>query len=193
MDHTENMEEIIKVKAVELFSQKGFDGTTIREIARAAKCSLPMLYYYYNSKKELYEKIVYNEYMELIKKLNNAIPKGLSFEEMHFMLVKQMKEMDRYEKAIAKLSLKVLLGFEGSPEIREKLLRWSSGKLIRTRDKFIQSSNLSKDQNMLELFISIVVRVIENMEQKIFLFDEEISDEQIRKELNFIKRCMEKD
>jgi len=43
----------IKIKqiAVEHFNNSGYHGSTIRNIAKEAGCSLPMVYYYYKSKK----------------------------------------------------------------------------------------------------------------------------------------------
>jgi AcrR family transcriptional regulator len=46
------LKEKIMVKAVELFSEKGYYGTSIREIANAVECSLPMLYYYFKNKND---------------------------------------------------------------------------------------------------------------------------------------------
>jgi AcrR family transcriptional regulator len=42
-------ERILK-ESVRLFSEKGYHGASMRDIAAAAECSLPMLYYYYKSK-----------------------------------------------------------------------------------------------------------------------------------------------
>lgn len=45
-------EEILRL-ALEIFSQEGYRGTSLREVARAAKLSLPGLMHYFNSKEEL--------------------------------------------------------------------------------------------------------------------------------------------
>ena len=50
-----DMRERIKEVAVEHFDRNGYHGTTIRNIAEDVDCSLPMIYYYYNSKKELFD------------------------------------------------------------------------------------------------------------------------------------------
>jgi AcrR family transcriptional regulator len=43
----------IKEVAVNHFNRDGYYGATIRNITRDVNCSLPMVYYYYQSKKRL--------------------------------------------------------------------------------------------------------------------------------------------
>src|SRR5574344_1458632 len=50
-------EKILQV-AIKLFGQKGFDGTSIREICKEASTSLSMISYYWGGKKELYQGII---------------------------------------------------------------------------------------------------------------------------------------
>ena len=63
-----DIRERIKEVAVEHFNSNGYHGTTIRNIARDVNCSLPMIYYYFNSKKELFDEIIKREYFELLKR-----------------------------------------------------------------------------------------------------------------------------
>jgi len=53
-------------KAEELFAAKGYDGTSIREIARAAHVNLAMVSYYFGSKEKLMEAL-FKERMSLMK------------------------------------------------------------------------------------------------------------------------------
>lgn len=50
-------EHIIET-ALQLFSQKGFEGTSIRDIAEKAAVNVAMVNYYFGSKEKLFEKIV---------------------------------------------------------------------------------------------------------------------------------------
>ncbi|RXK85358.1 TetR/AcrR family transcriptional regulator [Filimonas effusa] len=54
---TDKKEHIINT-AIELFAVKGFEGTSIREIAAAAQVNLAMINYYFGSKEKLFESIV---------------------------------------------------------------------------------------------------------------------------------------
>ncbi|MEP6684170.1 MAG: TetR family transcriptional regulator, partial [Parafilimonas sp.] len=41
-----------------LFAEKGFEGTSIREIAEKASVNVAMVNYYFGSKEKLFEKII---------------------------------------------------------------------------------------------------------------------------------------
>ena len=49
----DSREKIVN-SAITLFSRKGFDGASIRQISIESGMSVPMIYYYFNNKKELY-------------------------------------------------------------------------------------------------------------------------------------------
>jgi AcrR family transcriptional regulator len=50
--------ELIISTAMKLFAQKGFEGTSVREIAAGANVNLAMISYYFGSKEKLFEKLV---------------------------------------------------------------------------------------------------------------------------------------
>lgn len=178
-----NIKEAIKRNAVEIFSEKGFHGTSIRDIAKASECSLPMLYYYYNNKNDLFEEVAYNEFIILIERLNASIAPGDSLGDIYYQAIKQRIELNPYDKGIYKLSLKVWLGFDGSKEVRDKLMKWEIDRLERTK-KILRGA--CPNEEILDVVSNIMVRMIENMIEKIILLDEVISDEQIKKEIDYI-------
>lgn len=179
----EGIKNRILTQSIKLFSEKGFHGTTMREISSCAECSLPMLYYYYKNKEELFYELAYKEFVILIEKLNSQVQRGLTLEETYLSAIKQRKELSTYEKAVYKLSLKVWLGFDGHSKVRNDLIDWENGRLERTKKIF---SNVCENKNVLVVFSNTIVRLMENMIEKIILFDEDISDEEIKDEFNFI-------
>lgn len=50
--------EIIIITAIKLFGEKGFEGTSVREIAAGAHVNLAMINYYFGSKEKLFESVV---------------------------------------------------------------------------------------------------------------------------------------
>jgi AcrR family transcriptional regulator len=50
--------EIILDSAIKLFSTKGFEGTSVREIAKEAEVNVAMINYYFLSKEKLFESVV---------------------------------------------------------------------------------------------------------------------------------------
>jgi len=53
-----NKRETIIESAIKLFSIKGFEGTSVREIAAEAGVNVAMINYYFGSKEKLFEKVV---------------------------------------------------------------------------------------------------------------------------------------
>ncbi|OOG72720.1 TetR/AcrR family transcriptional regulator [Flavobacterium sp. A45] len=58
-DFNEKQIQILRV-AETLFAEKGFDGTSIRDIAKEAKINIAMVSYYFGSKEQLLEAIILN-------------------------------------------------------------------------------------------------------------------------------------
>ena len=54
---TDKKEHILN-KAIELFAVKGFEGTSIRDLAAAAEVNVAMINYYFGSKEKLFEALV---------------------------------------------------------------------------------------------------------------------------------------
>lgn len=59
--------------ALECFAETGYHGTTIRQIARAAKLSVPGVYHHYSSKHEILDDISERAMQELIDASGRAI------------------------------------------------------------------------------------------------------------------------
>ena len=52
--------------ALSLFSQKGYEGTSIREIIEGAGVTRPVLYYYFENKEDLFNRLVEVKFGELV-------------------------------------------------------------------------------------------------------------------------------
>ena len=77
--------EIIITTAMNLFGQKGFDGTSVRQIAAGAGVNLAMINYYFGSKEKLFESVV--EYKA-------SFLKGVLEELVNNKLVSQIEKID---------------------------------------------------------------------------------------------------
>lgn len=117
--------------ATEIFSEKGFDGARVDEIALRAKVNKAMLYYYFESKEKLLEEIVkryVNESIELKKsifkdvdvhdeaQLDIVINKMFHFMEnkkdiLRIILVESLKSEDRdvpmFDSLLGSFELKI--------------------------------------------------------------------------------------
>jgi AcrR family transcriptional regulator len=175
-----NAKDRILNNAVRFFSIKGFHGTSMRDIANASECSLPTLYYHYNSKNELFEEIVVNQFLKITDKMNRCINFDVSPEELYFQVLKTRMELKGFDKEVYKMALKVWLGFEGEGRAREQILDWErkrSGANRRFIDKAVDNEHVREDVT------EILINYMENMINRIILLDENIDDDKIRRQI----------
>lgn len=66
MVYKEDKKELIKDVSLYLFSEKGFEATSIRQIAHALNINIAMISYYFGSKENLLEEIIKDK-LEVIK------------------------------------------------------------------------------------------------------------------------------
>lgn len=68
--------QILEV-AESLFAEKGFDGTSIRDIAKEAKINIAMVSYYFGSKERLLESLIFYRTSDLKNQLENLLQEDL--------------------------------------------------------------------------------------------------------------------
>ncbi len=64
--------EAIVNAAIEVFARKGYAGSSIREICRAAGVTKPVLYYYFRSKEHLYQELMIDCFSHSLQTLLHA-------------------------------------------------------------------------------------------------------------------------
>ena len=91
-----NSKEKIISAAIEIFSQKGKHGARMEEIAKKAGVNKSVVYYYHNSKENLYRDVLKKIYFENFKYLFNEFEKIQSEKEDH------IKRIETIIRAISK-------------------------------------------------------------------------------------------
>ncbi|MES2810860.1 MAG: TetR/AcrR family transcriptional regulator [Bacteroidota bacterium] len=76
-DFNDKQIEILLV-AEKLFSEHGFDGTSIRDIAKEASINIAMISYYFGSKEKLLEALIINRISDLRLQMENLFKEDLS-------------------------------------------------------------------------------------------------------------------
>ncbi|PWA04337.1 TetR/AcrR family transcriptional regulator [Flavobacterium psychrotolerans] len=84
-DFNDKQIQILQV-AERLFAEKGFDGTSIRNISKEAKINIAMVSYYFGSKEKLLERLILFRTSDLKMKLENLFKENL----------KPLEKMDRF-------------------------------------------------------------------------------------------------
>jgi AcrR family transcriptional regulator len=75
-DFTEKQIQILEV-AETLFAEKGFDGTSIRDISKIAKINIAMISYYFGSKERLLQSLIVFKTTDLKSQLENLLLEDL--------------------------------------------------------------------------------------------------------------------
>lgn len=108
--------------ATTLFAQKGFDGTSIREICKTANVNLCMISYYWGGKQELYQGIIENllekqiEYSKDFLDLNKN-PYDMSADECKKLLADVMEKfVDFFYTNISSDLIVILLKEQQKPD-----------------------------------------------------------------------------
>jgi AcrR family transcriptional regulator len=75
MSATQRREQLI-VTGRQLFAERGFDATSIEEVAARAKVSKPVVYEHFGGKEGLYAVVVDREVRSLLDRITNALTAG---------------------------------------------------------------------------------------------------------------------
>src|SRR3954454_8180178 len=75
MTGRERREQLVQIGR-SLFAEKGFDGTSIEEIAARANVSKPVVYEHFGGKEGLYAVVVDREMSELLNRLTRVLSAG---------------------------------------------------------------------------------------------------------------------
>ncbi len=99
---SEDTREHIAHAATRLFSKQGFDGTSIRDIAKAAGVTKPVLYYYFENKEDMFVTLIREAYAFFFNRLSEITSNPGDFMErlrettnLYFLLFKDYEDTVR--------------------------------------------------------------------------------------------------
>lgn len=104
--------------ALKLFAERGFDGTTISNVAKEAGVAKGLIYNYFSSKEELVHHIVLNGASEMEGVIAELMAQPTPSEKLRFifnMIRDFMIERFEYQKLTSMMALKV----DSFPELKE--------------------------------------------------------------------------
>ncbi len=116
----------ILLNALQLFSQQGSDGVSIRKIAAAAGVSLAMVHHYFGSKEDLYNACIdsmYDQMVALRPKLTAALAVGGSLEDIAARMVGDAFRFARAHQVAGRLLLRQVVGAGELDKTRQELMQ----------------------------------------------------------------------
>lgn len=180
----QDLREKIKEVAVDHFNSNGYHGTTIRNIAKDVSCSLPMIYYYFNSKKELFDEIIKKDYFALLKR-QAAQVKTDNIIDFYTEFVYELNNLSSHDKKVYRLGIKVYLSFEGDDELMEIMDKWE--KTIPTRHYQILKPYLKNADNDMAI-VRTLIHLLETLIENIIVKNRFLSKEEVREEISIVLR-----
>ena len=159
---TERM-NIILTSAMYLFATKGYDSTTLDEIAKDAGCSHGLLYHYFKDKYTLYDYLVNNVVFPMIVKLLKSVnraqkAKFVLYDSLNAILNALKSDDDQYSWATNLLISIDLSIVEGTKSIRvskqtnKKVFTWLSTTIERGK----LEGDFSNEKNTREVTAAIL-------------------------------------
>ncbi len=172
----------IKEVAVEHFNANGYYGTTIRNIAKDVNCSLPMIYYYYKNKKELFDEIIKKEFFSIIKKQTSTLKTDNAI-DLYTQFVYNLNFLSDYDKQVYRLGIKVYLLFDGDEELMNIMDEWEKSILPRHREILRPyTKNMSNEKAVVRTLVHLIETMIEN----IIVKNRYLSEDEIREEISIV-------
>lgn len=130
--HKRPKKELIMEEAEKIFSEKGFHGASTRDIAKATKCNIAMLYYYFKDKEALYSQILEHTMKEMYEKTGESINKGKTPEEKIRFFVNAYIEFMGSKKKFARIIAREMV--EGGEFIKPFIEKYFLKNLLRIRE-----------------------------------------------------------
>jgi len=177
----------IKEVAVDHFNRHGFHGTTIRNIANDVNCSLPMIYYYYKNKKELFDEIIKNDYFKLLEK-QALLLKNDNIIDFYTSFIYNLNALNNYDRQVYRLGIKVYLSFDGDQELISHMDQWEKG--IFPRHLKILKRHIENSGNETAITRTLI-HLMETMIINIVVKNRYLPEEEIREEISIVlKDCV---
>ena len=173
------MKEKIRYHAIRLFDKNGFHGTSMRDISEAAGCKTPTVYHYYESKEKLFDEVVRVAYLNLLDELRTQLPEIITPQDYCTAVIIQKKQLSEDDMLIHRVAMKTWLGCDGCEEVRQKLMEWEVSR--NARNETLLSNIL-----LSSVWTKIITRTFMNLIERIILFREDISDDEIREEMRLL-------
>jgi AcrR family transcriptional regulator len=172
----------IKEIAVDQFDRNGYYGTTIRDISGEAGCSLPMIYYYYKSKKELFHEIIKKDYFDILARQAEKA-KNENILDFYTGFVYELNNLSNFDKKVYRLGVKVYLSFDGDDELKSIMDEWE--KSITGRHLKLLLPYITDKENG-NVIVRTLIHLLENLIESIVVKNRYIPESEINEELSLI-------
>lgn len=172
---------------MEHFDRYGFAGATIRNIANDVPCSLPMVYYYYRNKQELFDEIIRSDYFALLKRQAEDAQSDDAV-ALYTRFVCQLCELSEHDRRVYRLGIKVYLRFDGDEALNTLMDAWEASILPRHLSLL---GRFYTQTEALEPTVRTLIHLLENLVEGIVVKNRRPSEAEVREEIGIVLRCLQ--
>lgn len=137
-------EQIVSA-AVKLFNQKGYHGTTTREVAQASGFSIGTLYEYIGSKEDILYLVCDAVYDEVVEKWERLMDENLQG------LERLEQAIDAFFRVVDDMQNEVLVMYQETKSLPEDALHYVLGKELKMKTMFERELRTCVDAGLLQL------------------------------------------
>jgi AcrR family transcriptional regulator len=138
-----DIRERLLTAARKRFLAQGVDGASLREIAREAKTTIGMVYYYFRTKDELFFACVEQVYDALLVSLTQALSGEDAYEQRVGRLYERLARMTEDELTVARLVFReILVASERRGRIAEMAARGHVQIILQALGRAVQNDEL---------------------------------------------------
>lgn len=182
MDHGQDLKSTIKRIAVEQFNRNGYHGTTIRTIAKEAECSLPMVYYYFSSKKDLFHEIIRTDYFHILDREAQKL-KTTDILDFYTDFIVNVMNLDEHDRMVYRLGVKVYLSFDGDEDLLAVMEAWEASIVPRHYQLILPHL---KDASNPKARVRTLMHLLENLIERVVVKNQTLVEQEIREELAIV-------
>lgn len=145
MDKTKDAELRVRESAITLFAEKGYDGTSIREIIEHAGVTRPVLYYYFENKEDLFCQVVESSFDEFASFMDSVLESTKGCRERLRKIMCYAFQVTEQSPQLVRLVLQVFFSppQEGPKLNRDRMIWQRFTRLITIMRAGLSSGELS--------------------------------------------------
>ncbi len=155
-------------KAAFIFSQNGFEKTSMNQIAAASEMAKSSLYYYFESKNEIFRKVVEYEALELNLNINKALAnENNPLEKIRVYVLSRLQYFMNYPNLFKALKSERLQTIDFIKEFRHSYYQNEIEQFKNIIDQGVDSNLFSIYDS--ELAATAIITAIKGMETPLFI------------------------
>lgn len=163
----EGLQKCILSVARRLFSEKGLDGVSVREISKKARCNVSLISYYFGGKDRLYKTILENHVLELKslwkRVLDDAqgepLTKPVFIEQVHAIIGSLVDLRLRSQEMSQIMQRERLNGLPHCRHIYEDVMAQMADEMVGLVDRAKTEGLINSDVNTRTYFICLIESV----------------------------------